>query len=227
MIATVLSGMQGADPGKDMVDVFGGAEFDRSPSWWDRFTDSVGAFFDSLSFSWLGPVGQFLVWVLLIAVAAALVWLLVRALVGWRPSLRRGSSTDTGPSSAGVRLDDLFDPDSLPPPAAFTDAGDHKRAILLRYRQLVLTFMDRRLVAREPGRTTGELRSQVATAHPQVAAPFGRATDIFEVAWFSNHPSTAQELAELDALASELALWAGGTRPAGLPGTTVTTGAGS
>ena len=54
------------------VAFLGRAEFRRTPSWWDRITSWFGDIADHLSFSWLGPVGQFLLWLLLVAAVVAL-----------------------------------------------------------------------------------------------------------------------------------------------------------
>ena len=190
------------DPAKDMTDIFRRPEFDRSPSWWDRMWSAVGRFFKSLSFSWLGPVGQFVLWLLLIVVVVAVGVFLWRHLRrrGWRWPWRRRKRDET--TVVPIEIDSVTDPDQLREErVGFVTDRDYKQAILVRYRELVATLMAARLVPVEPGRTTGELRGDVAATVPAAAGPFAEATDIFEVTWFADHPPTEEEYLRLDLLA--------------------------
>lgn len=186
----------GGDPSKQMTDIFGRPEFRRTPSWWDRFTSWLGDVFGHLSFSWLGPVGQFLLWILLVVAVLALAWRLRRALRGRTWRRKRTSEAD---EVVPIDLDSITDPTALRAAVSgFEEERDYKQAILFRYRELVVALMAARAVSTEPGRTTGELRLDVAASTPAAARAFATATDIFEVAWFSDHPSTPSEFHELD-----------------------------
>lgn len=194
MIARVLATT--ADPSKDMADIFGRPEFRRTPSWWDRITSWFGDIADHLSFSWLGSVGQFLLWLLLVAAVVALVWWVRRKLSG--RSWRRRRSTDAD-EVVPIDLDGITDPGALRSAvAAYEEERDYKQAILFRYRELVMALMAARSVSTEPGRTTGELRLDVAASTPAATPSFDAATDIFEVTWFSDHPPTPAEFDRLD-----------------------------
>lgn len=191
------------DDPEDMAEIFERPEFDRSPGWWERFTDSVGSFFRSLSFSWLGPVGQFLMWLLLIAAVAALVWWIARQ---WKAGRfrRRRKRTDDDIEIVPIDIDAITDPGQLAASRdAFETARDYKQAVLVSYRLLVVALMDRGVVSREPGRTTGELRAEVQATRPQVASSFGAATELFEVVWFSDHGCSHDELDRIDRWSAE------------------------
>lgn len=195
-LAAALSVLQD-DASDDMVTIFRRPEFDRSPGWWERTWESITDAFDGLSFSWLGPVGQFLLWLLLIVVVVAIVVTAWRLWTGRGPR-RRKKRHDSG-DVVPIDLDDLTDPAEIAARrAAFEQARDYKQAILFRYREAVLTLMQRRLVSTEPGRTTGELRIDVASTRPDLGAVFDSASTIFELAWYSDHGSTADEFHELD-----------------------------
>ena len=128
-----------ADPSKDMADIFGRPEFRRTPSWWDRITSWFGDIADHLSFSWLGPVGQFLLWLLLVAAVVALAWWVRRKLRG--RSWRRQRATDAD-EVVPIDLDGITDPGALRSAvAAYEEERDYKQAILFRYRELVMALM--------------------------------------------------------------------------------------
>lgn len=188
-----------ADPAGDMVDIFGRDEFDRSPGWFERFRTAVGDVLDHLSLSWLGPVGQFVLWLLLVVAVVALgAWL-------WRRiQARRRRRTDRRDDVVPIALDATTDPDELRAARGVSEhERDYKQAILLRYRELVVMLMRQRLVSAAPGRTTGELRLDLADSAPPAFESFDAASDIFEVAWFSDHPSSSAEFGRLDRLADD------------------------
>jgi hypothetical protein len=66
-------------------------------------------------------------------------------------------------------------------------------ALRCRYRVRVGELVERDLVPDVPGRTAGEYRAEVASALPEVAPPFGEATDLFELAWYADVPTGAGE----------------------------------
>lgn len=196
---------QTGEPSKDMVEIFGREEFDRSPSWWSRMWSGIGDFFSSLSFSWLGPVGQFLLWLVLVVAVLALLLFLWRQWKAGGLRFRRRRREKPEPSDiVPIEIDTITDPDQLRAErAAFEEERDYKQAILFRYRELVVTLMAARLVSNEPGRTTGELSVDVAGSAPLARPAFGRATDIFEVTWYSDHPPSREEFERLDREATE------------------------
>ncbi len=132
-----------------------------------------------------------LLWVLLIAVVAAAIWVAVRFFAD-----RRRSDTDLG--------DDVADPDddalvgtviidrSREPRGWREDAERHRAegrfrdALRCRYRALVGDLARRGLLDEIPGRTTGEERRQLRVSSPNALPFFREAADIFDGAWYGN-----------------------------------------
>lgn len=83
-------------------------------------------------------------------------------------------------------------------------AGEWKDALLARYRELVRTLVDRRQLPDVPGRTTGELRADLRRSTPEAAEPFDAATLLFELAWYADRPTAADENADFRRLAAEV-----------------------
>jgi hypothetical protein len=63
-------------------------------------------------------------------------------------------------------------------------AGDHRGAVRARFRALTTSLAHRDLVADTPGRTVGELRTDVAERAPTLTPAFGAVADLFERVWF-------------------------------------------
>ena len=55
-----------------------------------------------------------------------------------------------------------------------------------------------------PAGPPGEYRRELAEARPEAAEPFGRATDLFERAWYADEPVDADDLAEMRRLDGEV-----------------------
>ena len=93
-------------------------------------------------------------------------------------------------------------------------AGDWKSALRARYRHLVRTLVDRGQLPDVAGRTTGELREDLARTTPDAADAFDTASLRFELAWYADLATDEQQVAELRA-AAEQVLAAPYERPAG------------
>lgn len=90
-------------------------------------------------------------------------------------------------------------------------AGRYRQAVRCRYRALVGDLARRGLIDEIPGRTTGEERAQLRRVVPAAAAPFDRAADLFDGAWYG---SVAVDEADDDAfVAWERDVLAVGVRP--------------
>ena len=72
-------------------------------------------------------------------------------------------------------------------------AGEWKEALRCRYRELVRTLVDRGQLPDVPGRTTGELRSDLHRSTPAADDAFDRATLLFELPWYADEPTGAEE----------------------------------
>lgn len=74
-------------------------------------------------------------------------------------------------------------------------AGRWRDAMRCRYRALVADLAGRGVLDEVPGRTAREYAAIVTDQLPPPAAPaFREASDLFEVAWYGNQPSSADEL---------------------------------
>lgn len=71
--------------------------------------------------------------------------------------------------------------------------GEWKAALRCRYRELVRTLVDRSQLPDIAGRTTGELRADLRRSTPAAEPDFDRATLLFELAWYADAPTGAEE----------------------------------
>jgi hypothetical protein len=180
------------------------SEFDRpEPNVLERFatwvSDGIGNVFDAVA---SGPLG----WLLAALVVAAAVVVVGRFLLGadWRRTFRRRTrpSGHVGPTRDEVRR---RTPSAWRAEAAELEAqGSWKLALRCRYRALVGDLLDERLVDPAAGRTTGELRADVAANAPQRAEAFSAASDLFDLAWYADRPTGAAESARFQELAASV-----------------------
>jgi hypothetical protein len=68
-----------------------------------------------------------------------------------------------------------------------------KDALRARYRWLLAQLIEEHTLVNVPGRTPGEYRDEFARIAPAPAAAFAAATDLFELAWYGNEPTGAEE----------------------------------
>jgi hypothetical protein len=90
-------------------------------------------------------------------------------------------------------------------------AGDWKGALRARYRHLVRTLVDRQQLPDVAGRTTGELRRDLADTTPDATEAFDTASLLFELAWYAHVP-TGPEQAQRFRTASEAVMGAAPVR---------------
>ena len=138
-----------------------------------------------------------ILWVVLIAAVAFLVYVVVRAAMK-RSGItkRRRSGTDDGIDDGTegdaverdvVAIDRGREPiDWRAEAEAHRRAGRYRDALRCRYRALVGDLARRGLIDEIPGRTTGEERTQLGSIRPQVALPFNDAADLFDSAWYGH-----------------------------------------
>ena len=158
---------------------------DRARHWIGR---EVSRALDRALSGHLGVIGG----IVLFAVVVLLAWLVVRTVRG-----SRHTGTMHGPSVALVRR---LPAEWLAEAALCEARGDWRGSTRARYRALVAELARRGLVDEIPGRTTGEYRAEVAANVPTVAAPFGGATDLFELAVYGHGAGGPTDAAELSAL---------------------------
>jgi hypothetical protein len=71
--------------------------------------------------------------------------------------------------------------------------GEWKLAVRARYRELVRTLTDRHQVVDLAGRTTGELRADLAVTAPEAYEAFDTACLLFELPWYADVPTGEAE----------------------------------
>lgn len=153
----------------------------------------------------LGPA-----WLLLAAVAAALIALVVRAIAS---RVRDRDTDDDAELVDGEEIvplaEALIDPEN--PPADWRsrsqrhrDAGEYRDALRCEYRALVGDLARRNLLDEIPGRTTGEERAQLHRTAPPVTATFAAAADLFDAVWYGAVDATAEMVARFDGLEQEI-----------------------
>ena len=172
-----------------MVTVFSRPEFDRSPSLWTRSTHAVGKFLDWIPF---GTTGRFLGWILLTLALGYLAYRLIaaatRAVRRWRDRPEQDHVVDEVVGDIAARDPDEWRAEGL----EHAVVEDWKEAIRCRYAEIVATLFLFGRAVEEAGRTTGELRADVARSTPSCAAPFTEITSIFEVVWFADRAATRE-----------------------------------
>jgi len=87
---------------------------------------------------------------------------------------------------------------------AHEGAGRWRAGLRCRYRALLADLAEGGVVDDVPGRTAGEYRREVGERAPAAAEPFGRATELFEQAWYGNRPTGADEATAFDDLAGRV-----------------------
>lgn len=179
-------------PRDDMAEVFREPRFDRSPSWISRAGSAVRRgvhrVVDAVPF---GTLGRFLAWIALALAVAFAVLIVGRA-------IRRAVARRRLAGGEDAILDDVLgDLDERSAEQWATDAHasearrDWKEAIRCRYAEIVGTAFATGCAVAEPGRTTGELRRDVAAAREDCADAFAELTDIFELVWFADRAATS------------------------------------
>lgn len=141
-----------------------------------------------------GEVGSLLglvLWVLLIAVLIALLYVGVRFVMDRRGTTsRRSGAEDSGDSDNDALIGAVVIDRSREPQRWRVEAEEHRAAgryrdsLRCRYRALVGDLARRGLLDEIPGRTTGEERRQLPTSAPAAAARFFEAADLFDDAWY-------------------------------------------
>lgn len=134
-----------------------------------------------------------LLWVVLIAAVAWLLYMLARwAATKSGHAARRKKSVDTSDEGDIVERDAVAVDRSREPVHWRSEAEQHRLAgryrdaLRCRYRALVGDLARRGLIDEIPGRTTGEERAQLGRVTPAASAPFNSAADLFDGAWYGN-----------------------------------------
>jgi hypothetical protein len=195
----ILQGPEG-DPGsidQDVRDVLARDEFRYDPTWFDRVSEWIGEQLERLfgggevtagGSAFTGGIGAVVAWILILAAVAAVVAVVVYVVLNRIrvPPSDDGSATEVEVEhrrSAAAWSDDA---------ERLEAEGDWKGALRARYRHLVRTLVDRGQLPDVAGRTTGELREDLAATTPDASAAFDTASTLFELAWYA-HVDTGRD----------------------------------
>ena len=184
-------------------------EFQYEKSWFDRLSDWIGRQLEKLfggdgggsvpagGSTFAGGIGSVLAWILILAAVAA-----VAAVIAYVVLHRvRRVRDDDGPESE-VEIEHRRSAREWEGDAARLEAeGDWKGALRARYRHLVRTLVDRRQLPDIAGRTTGELREDLAGTTPDAGDAFDTASLLFELAWYAHVPTGAEQSEQFRAAA--------------------------
>lgn len=136
-----------------------------------------------------------LLWILLFAAVAGLLYMLVRWFLAKQggSARRRNAAGDDDDEDDDVVERDAVAVDRTREPTNWRRdaeqhrlAGRYRDALRCRYRALVGDLARRGLIDEIPGRTTGEERAQLRRVTPTASAPFNSAADLFDGAWFGH-----------------------------------------
>ena len=182
----------------EVRELLSGDEYSYEPSWMERFFEWLGEQLEELFPApeptagggvFVGGIGAVLAYVIIIvavlAVVAAIVYVLVRRVRRVEP-VEEPESTIEVEHRRSVRQ---WQGDA----ATHEAAGEWKEAVRARYRALVRELTDRRQLPDVAGRTTGELRADLAATTPEATADFDTASLLFELPWYADAPTGPAE----------------------------------
>ncbi len=191
----------GGDPAtidEEVREVLAREEFRYDPSWFDRLSDWISRQLEELFGSgevpaasgaaFGGGIGAVLAWILILAAVAAVVAVVVYVVVQRIRAPERVEGPDTEIEVEHRRSARAWAEDA----DRLEAEGDWKGALRARYRHLVRTLVDRGKLPDVAGRTTGELRDDLAVTVPDAGAAFDTASTLFELAWYA-HVETGPE----------------------------------
>jgi hypothetical protein len=177
-------------------EILGRPEFERHRSLLDRILEWIGDQLSRFSFGVGGGPGFVgnLLGFLFLAGAIFLLVLFVR-------SIRRMPKPETPDEELSVEEEARRSAADWRSDAERFEAEQRWReAIRARYRELVRTLVDERVLVDVPGRTTGEYNHELAGARPAAAAAFDELTALFESVWYGGQLATEDDYQRFRAL---------------------------
>lgn len=189
------------------TEVFSRAEFERHRTLLERIAEWFAKLFRGReprmgqlnAPSGGSALGELLLYLLLAAAVVVAVWLVVRTLRTRRVK-RVEHELDDDPLVEEERAAVEWRSDAERAEAE----GRWKDAMRDRYRELVAELVERRVLPDVAGRTTGELRLDMAAHAPVAAEPFSEACLLFELPWYADVATGPDENARLRALTNEV-----------------------
>jgi hypothetical protein len=167
-------------------------EFERQESLLERIFGWIGDLFDRITFGVGGGPGFLgnLVSLAILAGIIVVLVLLVRSLLGSRRLPKPAVDED----ALTIELEEGRDATDWRNDAErFEAAGQWREAMRARYRELVRTLIDDRILDDLPGRTTGEYRGEFVRGRPANAGAFTELTELFEAVWYGGVETDAAD----------------------------------
>jgi hypothetical protein len=170
---------------------------EAEPSWFTRLiewiNDKIASFFD-----WLTPdpsdkgIGGFTgLGTLALLIVIVVVVVVVRR---WLGPVRRAARTD----DSDVDLHSTLSSEALREQAEeFARRGAYAEAVRARLRAAVRMLEEKGVLDPRPGRTAGEIVTEVARTAPQAAEPLREAVTVFSEIWYGERPATQASYAAL------------------------------
>jgi hypothetical protein len=149
---------------------------------------------DILDAAFSGSAGSLVGWVVLLVAVGLIIW-----------SATRFSRTVQAGGRVGIEVEGIH---RRSPAQWRAEAEDHeaagawKEALRCRYRALIGDLVAEGVLDDVAGRTTGEFRRDVTERAPDRSEAFSAATELFELAWYADRPTGADESARFQALAA-------------------------
>ncbi|MEO7556794.1 MAG: DUF4129 domain-containing protein [Acidimicrobiales bacterium] len=155
---------------------------------------------DSVRPGGVGGVGTGIVGdLMVIVVAVGVATLLYRVVRGWRPGSR--AKPEVPEAKLAIDIEERRSAQEWASLAARLEAeGQYAEAVRARYGELVSTLIEDGSVAAAAGRTTGELRVDVAVTRPAGERAFDDASELFDVVWYGGAPADSGDVARLRTL---------------------------
>jgi hypothetical protein len=149
---------------------------------------------DILDAAFSGSAGSLVGWVVLLVAVGLIIW-----------SATRFSRTVQAGGRVGIEVEGIH---RRSPAQWRAEAEDHeaagawKEALRCRYRALIGDLVAEGVLDDVAGRTTGEFRRDVTDRAPDRSEAFSAATELFELAWYADRQTGADENARFQALAA-------------------------
>jgi hypothetical protein len=199
---TLVAALRAPDPEavrESLERTFSRSEFSRSESVVDRILRAIGDFIAKLVpdvpivSTFGGGISPVLGWLVIILGAAlllgAIIWIVLHFDWSRRSRARKPSvefsEDEERSASEWALLGDVAE-----------RRGDWLEALRARYRELVMALVEGGFVPSSPGRTTGELRRDVASHLRAAASSFDELSDRFDLAYYGGFPIDAENYGE-------------------------------
>ena len=187
----------------DVEEVMSRKEFQYPKSLWERIQEWFAERLDDIfgrspdlpvsgpetPSSFGGGIGPLIGWILIIVAVAVVIFVIVIVVRNWV-----GRVSEEEEPLSETELEHRRRAAEWAGEAASHEAKlEWKLAVRARYRELVRTLTDRHQVVDLAGRTTGELRTDLAATTPTAEDDFDTACLLFELPWYADVPTGEDE----------------------------------